>query len=236
VKLCGHFQETQYLYWFLNIRIHKGSKLILGVHNGGVLSTVFEPSEAVHRWVRVEGWCLVIVGDKRSPKVYETRWKPGEGSNAVVYLSPEGQEALNNQFVKTVPWNTFGRKNVGYLYAIMHGATIIWDFDDDNLLKFWVAGAAPEGAPSINAAIPGDQSIEILIREPYNHNFSTYNPYPALGAPTLPSWPRGLPLSHIRLPECYNTQTKTYKVKHQSVAVLQSLADRQPDFSGVGSK
>jgi len=199
----------------------------------GVLSTVFEPSEAVHRWVRVKGWCLVIVGDKRSPKVYETRWKPGEGSNAVVYLSPEGQEALNNQFVKTVPWNTFGRKNVGYLYAIMHGATVIWDFDDDNLLKFWVAGAAPEGAPSINAAIPGDQSIEVLIREPYNHNFSTYNPYPALGAPTLPSWPRGLPLSHIRLPECYDTQTNTYKVKHQSIAVLQSLADHQPDLDAI---
>ena len=57
--------------------------------------------------------------------MYETRWKPGEGNNAVVYLSPEGQEALNNRFVKTVPWNTFGRKNVGYLYAIMHGATVI---------------------------------------------------------------------------------------------------------------
>ena len=143
--------------------------------------------------------------------MYETRWKPGEGNNAVVCLCAEGQEALNNRFVKTVPWNTFGHKNVGYLYAIVHRATVIWDIDNDNLLKFWAAGAAPEGALSINAAILGDQSIETLIREPYNHNFSTYNPYPALGAPTLPSWPRGLPLSHIRLPECYDTQQTPMK-------------------------
>ena len=199
----------------------------------GVLTTVVEPSQAVQRWVRVEGWCLVIIGDRRSLKVYETRWKPGEGNNAVVYLSPKGQEALNNTFVKIVPWDTFGRKNVGYLYAIMHGASVIWDFDDDNLLKFWVAGAAPEGTLSIDAAIPGDQSAEILIREPHKHNFPTYNPYPVLGAPTLPSWPRGLPPSHIKLPESYDTQTKTYKVKHESVAVLQSLADHQPDLDAI---
>ena len=33
-----------------------------------------------------------------------------------------------------LPWNHFGRKNIGYLYAILHGATMIWDFDDDNML------------------------------------------------------------------------------------------------------
>ena len=38
--------------------------------------------------------------------------------------------------VDALPWNHFGRKNVGFLYAILHGAEIIWDFDDDNLLKF----------------------------------------------------------------------------------------------------
>jgi len=33
-----------------------------------------------------------------------------------------------------LPWNQFGRKNVGHLYAILHGATTVWDFDDDNEL------------------------------------------------------------------------------------------------------
>ena len=33
-----------------------------------------------------------------------------------------------------LPWNHFGRKNLGYLYAIQHGADVIFDFDDDNEL------------------------------------------------------------------------------------------------------
>ena len=83
-----------------------------------VLSTVFEPSEAVHRQVRMKDWCLVVVGDRKSPKKYETNWTPGEGSDAVVYLSPEDQESMHNIFVNSLPWNHFGRKNVGYLYAM----------------------------------------------------------------------------------------------------------------------
>ena len=200
----------------------------------GVVTTIFEPSEAVRRWLRMEGWCLVIVGDKKSPKVYETRWTPGEGNDAVVYLSPEDQEALDNEFVNALPWNNFGHKNVGFLYAIMHGATVIWDFDDDNMLKFWIPSAAPEGAPSLGAAIPSSQGVEtIQVLEPYNHSFPTYNPYPALGAPTLPSWPRGLPLSHIKLAESYDSQIKIRDISHQSVAVLQSLADHQPDLDAI---
>ena len=37
-----------------------------------------------------------------------------------------------------------GRKNVGYLYAIANGAKLIFDFDDDNLIKFWIEGSSPD--------------------------------------------------------------------------------------------
>ena len=45
-----------------------------------------------------------------------------------------------------VEFNKFftGRKNVGYLYAIANGATMIFDFDDDNFIKFWMEGASPD--------------------------------------------------------------------------------------------
>ena len=200
----------------------------------GVVTTIFQPSEAVHRWLKIEGWCLVIVGDKKSPKVYDTRWTPGEGNDAVVYLSPEDQEALNSEFVNALPWNNFGRKNVGFLYAIIHGAAVIWDFDDDNMLKFWIPSAAPESAPSLSTAIPSSQSAgTIQVLEPCNHSFPTYNPYPALGAPTLPSWPRGLPLSHIKLTEGYESQLQVRNINHRSIAILQSLADHQPDMDAI---
>ena len=33
---------------------------------------------------------------------------------------------------------------MGYVYAIANGAQMIFDFDDDNLMKFWVEGASPD--------------------------------------------------------------------------------------------
>ena len=47
-------------------------------------------------------------------------------------------------FVDHLPWNHFGRKNIGYLYAISMGAKTIFDFDDDNMLKFWLKDVSPD--------------------------------------------------------------------------------------------
>jgi hypothetical protein len=63
------------------------------------------------------------------------------GSN-IVFLSSDDQQSMGNDFVDSLPWRSFGRKNVGYLYAVARGAKVIWDFDDDNFLKFWIAGSA----------------------------------------------------------------------------------------------
>ena len=156
-----------------------------------VMTTIFDVSDAVRRQVKLRRWCLVVVFDKRSAKTYNTGWMAGEGNDAVVLLRPDDQTDMHNSFVDALPWNHFGRKNIGYLYAIMHGAKVIWDFDDDNALKFWIPGAAPPGAPSIDEAIPESDEQIISVLEPKDHNWPTYNPYPILGAPTLPSWPRG---------------------------------------------
>ena len=201
-----------------------------------VVTTIFEPSEAVRRQVRLEGWCLVVIADKKSVKEYNPGWFPGRGNDAVVYLTPEEQEAMKIPFIDALPWNHFGRKNVGFLYAILHGAEIIWDFDDDNLLKFWLRGAAPPGAPSLDASIPGEHNcingrMEALL--PKEHNWPTYNPYPKLGAPTLPSWPRGIPLDDIKVAESFNTTLKDVSVGCSDIAVLQSLAEYQPDVDAV---
>ena len=198
-----------------------------------VMTTIFEVSDAVRRQVRLRNWCLVVVADKRSPKTYETGWMPGEGNEAVVYLTPDDQMAMKNEFADTLPWNNFGRKNVGFLYAIMHGAKVIYDFDDDNLLKFWIPGAAPPGAPSLDAAITDNEEQSIDVLEPKDHNWPTYNPYPVLGAPTLPSWPRGLPLDDIKVPNCSNTPLHNVTLKASSIAVLQSLAEYEPDVDAI---
>ena len=57
---------------------------------------------------------------------------------------------MHNDFVNLLPWQNFGRKNVGYLFAIAKGARVIWDFDDDNFLKFWIDGAAVDASTDLN--------------------------------------------------------------------------------------
>lgn len=45
------------------------------------------------------------------------------------------QQRLHYHIVDHTPWRHFGRKNIGFLYAIEHGAEVIYDTDDDNRLK-----------------------------------------------------------------------------------------------------
>ena len=201
-----------------------------------VLTTIWEPSEAVRRQVKLHNWCLVIVSDRKTPAPYETGWVEGEGNGEVVVLTTKVQETMDSPFVHTIPWSHFGRKNIGYLYAIMHGASVIWDFDDDNMLKFWIPGAAPAKAPSLDAVVDimaGNEATGVDVLQPQGHNWPTYNPYPVLGAPNLPSWPRGLPLADIKKEQCSNTTVTHTKLPVKSIAVLQSLAEVQPDVDAI---
>ena len=83
--------------------------------------------------------------DKKNLVPFKTGRIEGEGGNyQVVILTTEEQMKMRSPFVNAIPWNDFGCKNIGYLYAITHGASVIWDFDDDNMLKFCMLGAAPD--------------------------------------------------------------------------------------------
>ena len=62
----------------------------------------------------------------------------------LIFLNHIDQILIGSEFVDKLPWHSFGRKNVGYLYAIACGAKVIWDFDDDNQLKFWLREASPD--------------------------------------------------------------------------------------------
>ncbi len=66
------------------------------------------------------------------------------------------------------------------------------NFNDDNMLKFWIPGAAPEGAPSIHTA-PYPQRMTTSYMH-LSHKITVGLRSPILGAPTVPSWPRGLTL------------------------------------------
>ena len=181
----------------------------------GVVSTVVRSlSISVRRLLQLDEWCVVVV-HTAAP---EAERDIVLGEQRVVYLNC-----------------ATGDKNAGYMYAISHGAMAIWDFDDDHMIKFWIKGAGPPGAPSLEEAMKLLGEPEIDAMEPQDHTWPTYNPYPMLGAPVLPSWPRGLPLSDVSKGLCSNTNITRVRVKSRSIAVLQSLSDYRPDADGVYS-
>ena len=68
--------------------------------------------------------------------------------------------------------------------------------------------------------------VEPIVGE----DIKVLNPYPLLGAPSRPCWPRGLPLHMI-----HDKVTNQWSNLNNSIkfGVLQSLADIQPDVDAI---
>jgi hypothetical protein len=83
-----------------------------------VVTTIHSLSPAVLSAVALKGWAVVIVGDQGGMPINIS--EPN-----VVYLDAAAQQRLGSlyaQISSILPWRHFGRKNVGYLYAVEHGA------------------------------------------------------------------------------------------------------------------
>ena len=155
----------------------------------------------------------------------------------IVYLSIEKQRMIQNEFVRGIPWNNIGRKNIGYLFAIVHQAKTIWDFDDDNALKFWLKSVSPDEMLDIDTFINGNKMKTISCMEPEQHSFaadSVVNPYLYLDASLATGqfiWPRGFPLDKIRGNLSASMDLK--KCRESRFGVLQSLSDYEPDVDAI---
>jgi len=176
-----------------------------------VVTTIFEPAPAVVNMTQQPGWCVVVATDQGAPPY------PLAGPTVVV-LDVAAQEVLGAHFpdlFALLPWRHFGRKNVGYLYAILNGAETVWDFDDDNVLREGVALAPP-------AEVVRVQQSEC----------NTFNPYPEMGA-APGAWPRGYPLSLVKRPCAHSFSSPQSRAEAGDVAVWQSLANNEPDVDGI---
>ena len=95
-----------------------------------VVTTINAPTISIHNVVDQSNFCVVIVADIKTP----TKEYLELESERIYFLSVEKQEKMQDMAITTeLPWNHFGRKNLGYLYAIQHGADVIFDFDDERL-------------------------------------------------------------------------------------------------------
>eukprot|EP01038_Epipyxis_sp_PR26KG_P006993 gene6993-9557_t len=203
-----------------------------------VVTTIFEPSAAVQTQALLRDWCIVVVGDKKGPLQYEINTP----LKNFIFLSESIQKELENHFpmIKILPWNHFGRKNVGFLYAILHGAKIIWDFDDDNGFpsnsKDFVVAGMNFSQSWVDNNISNPIYLDAL--EPKGYKSIVFNPYPFMVNMKNAVWPRGFPLEKIKyltpnVSREYRFRTDAKKLPLSSVGIIQSLANHDPDVDAI---
>ncbi|CAK0812055.1 unnamed protein product, partial [Prorocentrum cordatum] len=130
-----------------------------------------------------------------------------------------------------VPWRHFGRKNVGFLYAIAHGARVIYDTDDDNRLKALEIPIAGLNASSVEPlqGVPLKAAIPVVEPGPGR---TLLNPYPFFRPTCGHLWPRGYPLDQVRNRADENLTLSAVTLARPP-AVQQYLADEDPDVDAI---
>jgi len=196
-----------------------------------VITTIFELNPAVTDLLECwKGSSIVVVGDC---KTNSTLWRALE-SPRLVYLSPDDQVHLPYKIVKHIPWNHFGRKSIGFMFAIHHGADLIYDFDDDNSVN-----CGPDSMFHKVIDDSQDLTVDIVRTGHYVHNpYPWFNPKCGLSQSNRTScfvWPRGFPLAWITDATTFtdNTSMASLQIHRSRVAVYQSLADHDPDVDAI---
>ncbi|MGB3512087.1 MAG: hypothetical protein WBA93_23175 [Microcoleaceae cyanobacterium] len=166
-----------------------------------VITTINHKSEALSILEQKSDWKIVVVGDQKTPMI--------QSSENLIYLSIDDQKKLGYDIVKYCPYNHYARKNIGYLYAIEHGADVIYDTDDDN----W----------------PGDdwQVPDFICEQEYVSTQKFVNIYRYFTDKLI--WPRGYPLDEIK----NITEDSVINTKSIPIGVWQGLVDLDPDVDAI---
>uniref|UniRef100_A0A2P2IPV8 Glycosyltransferase STELLO1 n=1 Tax=Rhizophora mucronata TaxID=61149 RepID=A0A2P2IPV8_RHIMU len=148
-----------------------------------VVSVSDYPKDSLKKLVKIKGWQVLTIGNSKTPSDWALK--------GAIYLSLEQQASLGYRVVDYLPYNSYVRKSVGYLFAIQHGAKKIFDADDraevigDDLGKHFDVELVGESA----------RQETILQYSHDNVNRTVVNPYIHFGQRSV--WPRGLPLENV---------------------------------------
>lgn len=173
-----------------------------------IITSINHPTSALKKFSEMEDWQIVVVADLKTP----ADWQFGN----IKVLTVEDQKALPLQTPHFLPWNHYARKNLGYLYAMMQGASLIYETDDDNIpYDAWEL-------PLLQA-----DSLEARIRHSSSQFINAYRYFSEEHV-----WPRGFPLSAI-MSEQDKQPTELVNLPAKKFPVLQGLADQEPDVDAI---
>lgn len=168
-----------------------------------VITSIFNPTEAVSEFSKMSDYKLIVVGDKKTP----INWHHAN----VDFISVSQQEELAFKSAKVLPYNHYCRKMLGYLIAIQAGANYIVDTDDDNI-------------PKNNWSFPEFENSFDCISD----NKGFINIYQLYTKQKI--WARGLPLNLITTQ--FNLENFLLNKKCK-IGIWQGLADEDPDVDAI---
>ena len=168
-----------------------------------VITSIFDPAEAIVSFAGMDGFQVIVIGDKKTPKDWH--------HENVEFISIEDQDKMKYDLVNVLPYNHYCRKMIGYLKAIENGADYIVDTDDDNI-------------PKDNWDFPPFESDFSCIRG--NEGF--INVYQLFTDKKI--WPRGLPLNLISKKFDLENLIELSTIR---VGMWQGLADEDPDVDAI---
>ncbi|CAH1792030.1 unnamed protein product [Owenia fusiformis] len=169
-----------------------------------IVTSIASPTEDIKSLATLSEWQLLVVADTKTPKDWHL--------DGVLFLSVTTQRSLGYKVLEHIPYSNYGRKNIGYLYAIQHGAKVIYETDDDNHPTDGLKGFIT--TPKMYGVVP-------------TTNATLLNPYAYYGQPT--TWPRGYPLENIG-----DNITSEYDAVHWNTALIQQGAVHgDPDVDAI---
>lgn len=181
-----------------------------------VISVSDYPSDSIKKLLKIKGWQVLAIGDSKTPDDWKLK--------GTIFLSLEEQARLGFRVVDYLPYDSYVRKSVGYLFAIQHGAKKIFDFDD--------RGEIIDGNLSKHfdtELLSGNGKKDVILQYSFdNPNRTVVNPYIHFGQRSV--WPRGLPLENvgeIEHEEYYN------EVFSGSQFIQQGISNGLPDVDSV---
>ncbi|CAO4378005.1 unnamed protein product [Caenorhabditis nigoni] len=168
------------------------------------------------RLASIENWNLVVVADTKTPEDWNLE--------NVHFLSVEFQKNLPFSLISSLPYKSYTRKNIGYLYAISQGAEWIYDTDDDNKPYDKLGLDQFEYEDTMSGVRYTVENAKDGIRN------RLFNPYRYWGMEQM--WPRGFPLEHFE----NHTNGKDNQILCQKMsrsAVQQGLVHHDPDVDAI---
>lgn len=148
-----------------------------------VVSVTDYPSDSLQKLVKIKGWQVLAIGNSKTPKDWSLK--------GAIFLSLEQQANLGFRLVDYLPYESYVRKSVGYLFAIQHGARKIFDADDRGEV---IGGELGKHFDlDLESVILKQQRIFQYTSG--NSKRTVVNPYIHFGQRSV--WPRGLPLENV---------------------------------------